>query len=918
MTPSERLFAFTSPRPNVPPLDFNGPTVSFRPFREDWIERPAIELFRDVAEQYRDRIACEDQTHHLTFSEIWRASQRLAAQLDNAVASGKPVGVLLPNEASYPIAVLACLAAGRPCVMIDRHHPEERIATIIRDAGLAAVILRQSDLTDGLLLPAGIRTFVIDEVLQVAVIGDDFSAKSIPPGTPSFIVYTSGSTGQPKGVVLSQRAVLHRASELINSVHLRPDDKVLSLASPSTIGGLQQIFEVLLSGAALIKLDLQRVGLSTVIEAVAERRITMMFSTPAIWRSLARLEGVKDALASLRCIQSSGDTLLRVDYELIRAVLPADCHVLSVYGATEAPALLQWFVKSPPWEEVRVPVGYPLPNFDFSVLDEQGQPVEAGLPGEFVIRSRFTSLGLWQDGAVGPGPFEADVGSQETKIYRTGDLVRRRRDGLFVVLGRGDRQVKIRGNRVELAEIESALRRMPGIVDAAVVARRSKQEPILLGFVVPHAASTSLLDEVRRHLAATLPPYMRPREIFTLPSLPLLPGRKVDEEALLAHSAHGDAVESEPLVHAAWPSQHALGMVERAWRSVLGRPPRSRQASFEDAGGDSLQLLQFIFELERLADRPLPLERFHSRLTTDQFASAVEGCLTGHAEVLSADEAVVFLFPPGGGGDTYFTAFRAACAGRLVARQVAYPDLPAIARAGASFEDIAAHAVGHIAGNKPGGPLVLAGYSDGGDVAYEAARQLRASGRDVALLLILDTDATGLKYPAPPNAQRPFGKRLGRLVRRPRIRDLRRLMEVLLPAKILGKPLSQRMVRLALTLPTPLPANLAFVASLYVFQVLFDVHHRRWSAALTPAPLDVPVVLFHSEERRPGAAADLGWQPRTTELTIVPVPGNHSTMFAAERSEAIATKCVQFTLAVHARQAIYQGAVLGKPTGFGV
>ena len=313
MTPSERLFAFTSPRPNVPPLDFNGPTVSFRPFREDWIERPAIELFRDVAEQYRDRIACEDQTHHLTFSEIWGASQRLAAQLDNAVASGKPVGVLLPNEASYPIAVLACLAAGRPCVMIDRHYPEDRIATIIRDAGLAAIILRQSDLTDGLLLPAGIRTFVVDEVLQVAVFGDDFSAKSIPPGSPSFIVYTSGSTGQPKGVVLSQRAVLHRASELINSVHLRPDDKVLSLASPSTIGGLQQIFEVLLSGAALIKLDLQRVGLGTVIEALAERRITMMFSTPAIWRSVARLEGVKGALASLRCIQSSGDTLLRRD-----------------------------------------------------------------------------------------------------------------------------------------------------------------------------------------------------------------------------------------------------------------------------------------------------------------------------------------------------------------------------------------------------------------------------------------------------------------------------------------------------------------------------------------------------------------------------------------------------------------------------
>jgi len=188
------------------------------------VERPAIDLLREIAEQYGDRIACEDQTHRLTFSEIWRASQRLAAQLDSGVAPGKPVGVLLPNEASYPVAVLACLAAGRPCVMIDRHHPEDRIAAIIRDAGLAAVILRQSDLTDGLLLPAGIRTFAIDDTLRGNVAPVPLNVRSMPPGAPSFIVYTSGSTGQPKGVVLSQRAVLHRASELINAVHLRPDD----------------------------------------------------------------------------------------------------------------------------------------------------------------------------------------------------------------------------------------------------------------------------------------------------------------------------------------------------------------------------------------------------------------------------------------------------------------------------------------------------------------------------------------------------------------------------------------------------------------------------------------------------------------------------------------------------------------------
>ena len=891
----------------TPALDHNGPQkLPFRAFDDGWVDRPALEIFAEVAVLHPDNIACEDVASRFTFTEIWAAARRLAATLDASVAPGKAVGVLLPNQASYPIAVLACLGAARPCVLIDRNYPQDRVGRIVRDAGLSAVVLRHSDIVDGYLLPAGVRAIDLEHSLREQSTPEKMPAAPPPADAPSFVVYTSGSTGAAKGIVLSQRGVLHRAAELVNAVHLRPDDKVLSLASPGTIGGLQQIFEVMLSGASLVKLDLQLIGLGQVMRTVAERRITMMFSTPAVWRSVARLEDAKDALASLRCIQSSGDTLLRVDYEQIRAVLPADCHVLSVYGATEAPALLQWFVASPPVDEARVPAGYPLPNFDFAVLDEQGRPVEAGLAGEFVIRSRFTSLGLWQGGAVGPGPFETAPDSPDRRTYRTGDLVRRRPDGLYVVLGRRDRQIKIRGNRIELAEIETALRRMPGIVDAAVVARRTEQEPGLLGFVVPHAGRTDLVDKVRRHLAATLPTYMRPQEIFTLPSLPLLPGRKVDEEALLAHAAHGETVESDAPVHASPPGRHALEMVEQAWRSVLGRPPPKRQVAFEAAGGDSLQFLQLIFELERLAERPLPLERFHSRLTTDQFASAVEGCLKGPAEMLSADEAAIFLFPPGGGGDAYFTTFRAACAVRLPARQVIYPDLSAIARAGARFEDIAAHAIGHIAGVKPSGPLVLAGYSDGGDVAYEAARQLRASGRDVALLLILDTDATGLEYPVAPTEQRPAGKRLARLVRRPRVQDFRRLLEILLPTKILGKRSAQRILRRALKARVPLPASLAFVASLHIFQVLFHLQHRRWFMDFPATSLDVPVVLFRSDEPRPGAATDLGWQRRTTELTIVPVSGNHSTMLAAERCEAIAATCVQFTLTVQARQAAYQ------------
>jgi non-ribosomal peptide synthetase component F len=254
--------------PSVPPLDLGGPTVPFRRFPEEWVARPALDLFRSAAEEFGDRVACEDFAGHLTYAQVWAACRRLSHTIDASVPAGQPVGILLPNEAAYPVAVLACLAANRPCVMIDRHHPEDRVASIVRDAGLGAIILRQSDGVAALPLPLGVRTIVIDEALQNGPAPDWPPAVSALPQEASFIVYTSGSTGNPKGIVLSQRAVLHRACQLVNAVHLRPDDKVLSLASPSTIGGLQQIFEVMLSGATLVKLDLQRTGLGTVLQVI--------------------------------------------------------------------------------------------------------------------------------------------------------------------------------------------------------------------------------------------------------------------------------------------------------------------------------------------------------------------------------------------------------------------------------------------------------------------------------------------------------------------------------------------------------------------------------------------------------------------------------------------------------------------------
>lgn len=798
-------------RPKVPPLDFNGPTVPFRRFRDEWVGQPAIELFREAAETFAEHIACQDFDGHLTYAQLWAACRRLAATIEATVAAGAAVGVLLPNEASYPVAVLACLAAGRPCVMIDRHHPEDRVAGIIRDAGLAAVIMRRADVVDGLALPAGVCTIAIDEALQDGPTPEGIANHTLPSDGPSFVVYTSGSSGRPKGIVLSQRAVLHRASELVNAVHLRPDDKVLSLASPSTIGGLQQIFEVMLSGAALVKLDLQRVGLGRVVAAVGERAITMMFSTPAVWRSVAGIETARASLTSLRCIQSSGDVLLAVDLALIRTVLPADCRVLSVYGATESPALVQWFVPpDKPNDESRVAAGYPLAGISLAVLDEAGNAVVDGEPGELVVKSGWMSRGLWRNGTVHPGPFELDARDPTTPVYRTGDVVRFRPDGLLVTLGRMDRQVKVLGNRVELAEIETVLKRTPDVLDAAVVARRIGTEPRLYAFVVPRGADApEFIARVRSRLTDGLPAYMRPSRVFVIGEMPLLPGRKVDEESLLAHAARHAVSDTIPSpAAAAQASRQSIDLVGTAWRRTFGQAPRNDDR-FDENGGDSLRLLQLVFHLERLHGQSLSLDKFHGEMRPSEFALALDGLLGTRQEVRPSALRQVFLVPGLGGDAPLLAGFRANCARALDIHTLSYPSLGHLSRG--DFGDIVAHVAGQVESVCPEGSLLLAGYSFGGDVAYAVAERLLRRGRRISGLLILDTNAVDFGDDGKPRERGKWMRRFVTLCRLTRDRQWGVIMNVALPPTVVDRSSTKRLLRLLSILRTPAPAIWPFI-----------------------------------------------------------------------------------------------------------
>jgi acyl-CoA synthetase (AMP-forming)/AMP-acid ligase II/acyl carrier protein len=605
----------------APPLDLNGPTaVPYAPFHAGAVERSIFDLFRDVVEQSPDRIAVADNVRELSYRQIWNGACRLAQTIAARAAIGRPVGILLPNDAHYPVAVLGCLAAARPCVLLDRYYPAERNLAIIRDAGLAAIIVEASDRDNEALYPRDIAAIVVDPAT-------DRQSKMVPPpegalspDDPAVIVYTSGSTGEPRGVVLSQRAILHRAGQLINSLHLSAADSSLPLGSPCTIAGIQQVLEALVSGALLVKLDLQRVGFGAVLDTIRDRHVTLLFATPTLLRSLARLDGAGARLSGLRCVHPSGEVLLGADLDLLRRCLPDSCGVLVVYGLTEAPAICQWFVPRGIGEEgeARVAVGYRLPGYDCALLDEEDRPLGCEETSELVVRSRYTALGEWQDGRLVSGRFLPDPVDPPLRTLRTGDLVRVRPDGVIIVVGRKDRQVKIRGMRVEPYEVENALRRSPGVLDAAVVAHDEDEGATLVAFVVVQPEEREqAIAALRARLRASLPAYMQPARIVPVEALPLLPGHKVDVEALRAGN--------EEFIS---PRNNTERVISDIWANALGRKAISITDDFFDLGGSSVTALEIMMGIEDAFKVQFPVEMLFNKRTVMALACTIDALPT--------------------------------------------------------------------------------------------------------------------------------------------------------------------------------------------------------------------------------------------------------------------------------------------------
>jgi len=726
-----------------------------RPFtrvRDEDLQRPIIELFERVARQEPGRIAIRDANTALTFGQLWNAVSGLAETLAAETRRGDLIALLLPACPLFPVAMLACLAAGRPFVALDTHHPPDWLGDVLQEARPALLITLDDNLRSVAARMPAMRVLRLTGMPGPAA--TDWRPAALGVDEPACILSTSGSTGQPKGIVNSQRCLLQRAAQSINAAHINAADRLLTLASPSTIVGVRDVITALLAGASIHLLDARAVGAREILHAIRAEAVTILFAFPALLRSIvAAREGRADA--ALRLVRVGGDTTVWSDLETLRAWLVPDAALQVVYAATEAP-MMQWFVDDRcRGEDARIPIGYPLPGNCLALIDEDGRATPPGEVGELIVKGHYVSLGRWVEGRLEENSVETDAVSG-ARIFRTGDLARLRADGLLERVGRKDRQVKVRGSRVDLDGVEAMLRAHACVRDVAVAARPGADGTLtLVAYVSPRAgAPGGLIDELKA-LMRSAPPAMRPARFHLEASIPRLPNSKLDVRALAALDetrARLERAESiDVAVQAIAGGDHVSQAVAGVWHDVLLTRVRDADDDFFDSGGDSLRAVTFVLELERVLGFEIPLTLMSEASRFGQLCAALKERRAPGATPLVTLKAggglPPLFFIHGVGGhlvEILPTARRLTYGGEVIgirARGVVRGETPHT-----SIEAMAEDYLREIKQRQPNGPYYLCGYSSGGLAAFEIARRLSESGEEVGLVGLFDTMMSPVRW----------------------------------------------------------------------------------------------------------------------------------------------------------------------------
>lgn len=593
------------------------------------MELPIPQRFERIVQKYPQRTAIKAKNRIVSYDALNKAANRIGRGILDVLGPGnEPVGLLLGNGFEAVAALLGVLKAGKCYVAIDPYFPLPRIEYMLRDteARLLVTDNKNWEIFDRV-AGQNCTGFNIDHMGDR--IPDENLGLTIPLNSNLNILYTSGSTAEPKGVVRTHEYIIEQSSNHIEYASVRPDDR-LSLLHSICFGSAEaNLYRSLLSGASLFPFDVKGEGVSQLVPWLIAEKITILHCSPSLFRQFVDCLPADVGFPRLRLVHLSGSPIAESDFDQYKKHFPPSTSLAFHMGATEAPCIASAVVDHNfSFPGRGTPTGYTCGQKKVLLLDEDGREVGVGAIGEIAVKSRYLAKEYWHHPELTKAKFLPVPDSPGERIYLTGDLGQFQPDGFLVHLGRKDFMVKIRGYRVELGEVERALLTHPEVKEAAVVAwGREAGEAFLAAYLVPRGKQVLAVDQVLAFLRKKLPDYMIPFRFSFLDSLPLING-KLNKRALPKPE------RIRPQMSRAYepPESELQRSLAAIWTQVLGIDNVGIRDSFFDLGGNSLLASLVLSRLRDQWQAEISMPMLFAQPTIADLAALIAGMKVGHAK----------------------------------------------------------------------------------------------------------------------------------------------------------------------------------------------------------------------------------------------------------------------------------------------
>jgi amino acid adenylation domain-containing protein len=582
------------------------PGNHFVEFEQEEVEQSIPARFEKQVAKNPNHLALKTSSHQLSYNDFNRIANQIARAVRRWSRGNHPVALLFEHGASAIVAAFGVLKAGKSFVPLDPSLPRSRLQYMSDDVSTNLIVTNHRCLAVARELREKSRRILNVDRLEDSLATDNLGI-SISPDSLSCILYTSGTTGRPKGVMHTHRNELHNVKNHTNSLFLSSDDRLTLLGSYSTGQGMQDFYCALLNGATLFPWSLKSDGLANLAEWLVRERITVYHSAATVFRHLVRNLSDKDEFPDLRIIRLGSEQVSWRDVDAYKKHFSKKCIFVNALSSSETKTVRQYIIDHETQISGIVPIGYPVPDMEILLFDETGKELGPGFVGEIAVRSRYLSPGYWQNPVLTSASFQPGPSDAESHIFRTGEWGRMSGDGCLEHLGRKDAQVKIRGYRVETIETELALLRHPAAAQVLVLCRENiRGDKCLIAYLVPNGPVMPPVVELRAFLKDKIPEYMIPSAFVFLESLPITPNGKVDLNALPKSSSARPVLDA-PFVPPNGPIEEVLANI---WVEILGIDEVGIHDNHFDLGGNSLSAMQVVAQIEKAFRVPMPLARF--------------------------------------------------------------------------------------------------------------------------------------------------------------------------------------------------------------------------------------------------------------------------------------------------------------------